>query len=81
MSDSTPETTTPATVTPETTQVETPENDAPAAPVTYGGVNDRPDDVNHPDNLAAAASSTDPAAAFNGFTYDPETDTYVRSSN
>ena len=52
--------------------------------VTYGGVNDRPDDVNHPDNLEAAATSTDPAAVKtvpDGFTYDEDTDTYVRSDN
>ena len=52
--------------------------------VTYGGVNDRPDDVNHPDNLEAAAASTDPAAVKTvpeGFTYDADTDTYTRSAN
>ena len=52
--------------------------------VTYGGVNDRPDDVNHPDNLEAAANSTDPAAVKtvpDGFTYDADTDTYTRSAN
>ena len=52
--------------------------------VTYGGVQDRPDDVNHPDNLETAATSTDPAAIKTvpeGFTYDADTDTYTRSAN
>lgn len=51
--------------------------------VTYGGVQDRLDDVNHPDNLEAAANSTDPAAPVNavpeGFSYNAETDTYTRN--
>ena len=51
--------------------------------VTYGGVNGRPDDVNHPDKLEATATSTDPAAGRNsvpdGFTYDVDTDTYTRA--
>ena len=33
---------------------------APA--VTYGGVQDRPGDVNHPDNLGQIPNSTDPSA-------------------
>ena len=53
------------------------------AVVTYGGVQDRPNDVNHPDNLAAAANSTDPSAPNqglpDGFTYDADTDTYTRT--
>lgn len=49
--------------------------------VTYGGVNDRPDDVNHPDNLEAAANNTDPADPFSGYTYDEKSDTYTRSTN
>lgn len=75
MTDYTPETTTPATTGKHS------EPTATAAHVTYGGVNDRPDDVNHPDNLEAAANSTDPSAPLAGFTYDADTDTYTRSTN
>jgi hypothetical protein len=34
--------------------------------VTYGGVQDRLEDVNHPDNLEAAPVSTDPSAPTQG---------------
>lgn len=60
---------------------------ATPATVTYGGVQDRPGDVNHPDNLAPVGVSTDPAAVAtpteqktppSDFEYDPATDTYVR---
>ena len=57
-------------------------NETAPAVVTYGGVQDRPNDVNHPDNLAAAANSTDPAATHavpEGFSYDSDTDSYVRN--
>ena len=63
----------------------TPAPDAAPVTVTYGGVQDRPGDVNHPDNLATPATSTDPAAGKHAapsvpddFQYDPATDTYVR---
>lgn len=65
----------------------TPDTTTPAT-VTYGGVQDRPQDVNHPDNLTPVGTSTDPAAANVGkhaapnvpddFQYDPATDTYTR---
>ena len=62
------------------------ENSTPGY-TTYGGVQDRPDDVNHPDNVATEATSTDPSAAPvttvdavpEGFSYNPETDTYTRN--
>ena len=66
----------------------TPAPDAVPTVVTYGGVQDRPGDVNHPDNLATATTSTDPAATGTAkhaapgvpddFQYDPATDTYTR---
>ena len=54
--------------------------------ITYGGVQDRPGDVNHPDNLGVTPNSTDPAAVAvtpntappSDFVYDPGTDTYTR---
>jgi hypothetical protein len=49
---------------------------------TYGGLQDRPEYVNHPDNLTAPTVSTDPAAVTSGptgYTYDPETDSYIRN--
>lgn len=67
-------------------------NNTSATPVTvtYGGVQDRPGDVNHPDNLAPVGVSTDPAAPTGAhtaaptvpddFRYDPATDTYVRNA-
>ena len=66
----------------------TPAPDAVPVTVTYGGVQDRPGDVNHPDNLAPVGTSTDPATPTTGkhaapnvpddFQYDPATDTYTR---
>lgn len=55
-------------------------------PVIYGGVQDRPDDVNHPDNLPLTNPSSDPSQGTpvenkttpTDFEYDPETDTYTR---
>lgn len=65
-----------------------PETPATPVTVTYGGVQDRPGDVNHPDNLAPVGVSTDPAAPTGAhaaaptlpddFQYDPATDTYIR---
>jgi len=62
----------------------TPDTTTPAT-VTYGGVQDRPGDVNHPDNLTPAPTSTDPSAGKHAapsvpddFQYNPATDTYTR---
>lgn len=63
-------------------------NGTTPAVVTYGGVQDRPNDVNHPDNLAAAATSTDPAAGSHagpstpeGYHYDENSDSYVKDGD
>ena len=60
-------------------------NEAPES-VTYGGVQDRLDDVNHPDNATVEATpevTPDAAApsptAPEGYYYNPVTDSYVRN--
>ena len=49
---------------------------------TYGGVMDRPNDVNHPDNatveVAPVATAPSPTAP-EGYYYNPVTDSYVRN--
>ena len=50
--------------------------------VTYGGVQDRPDDVNHPDNATVEATpdtTTQSPIVPEGYYYNPATDSYVRN--